>query len=295
MLFADLKGSMELLAGRDPEEARKILDPALDNDGSRTRVRGYGEPGDGRRHHGAVRRAGGSRGPRRARLSRRPPLQEALARYAAGSYAAPMAWRCKLGVGLNSGGCSSAGDRQRFANGLHRRGPDYAPGGSDGAARPLPGTILVAWPPRCSSRRATSQVTSRGPVAVQGPVRARSRSTRSSGAGAVALAAARGGRPGAHALRRSRRRRSTQLRQALERAQAGAGQVVAVVGEPGVGKSRLVLGVHPLPSRAGLADPRRRLRLLRPGRPAYLPGHRPAQGLLPDRGARRQRGRFARR
>src|SRR5262249_608983 len=29
VLFADLKGSMELLAGRDPEEARKILDPVL--------------------------------------------------------------------------------------------------------------------------------------------------------------------------------------------------------------------------------------------------------------------------
>ncbi|MGH7389248.1 MAG: adenylate/guanylate cyclase domain-containing protein [Candidatus Rokuibacteriota bacterium] len=29
VLFADLKGSMELLAGRDPEEARRILDPVL--------------------------------------------------------------------------------------------------------------------------------------------------------------------------------------------------------------------------------------------------------------------------
>src|SRR5262245_12919129 len=27
VLFADLKGSMELLADRDPEEARKVLDP----------------------------------------------------------------------------------------------------------------------------------------------------------------------------------------------------------------------------------------------------------------------------
>ena len=27
VLFADLKGSMELLADRDPEEARKLLDP----------------------------------------------------------------------------------------------------------------------------------------------------------------------------------------------------------------------------------------------------------------------------
>ena len=30
ILFADLKGSMELLAERDPEEARKLLDPVLE-------------------------------------------------------------------------------------------------------------------------------------------------------------------------------------------------------------------------------------------------------------------------
>ena len=30
MLFADLKGSMELLTDRDPEEARRILDPVLE-------------------------------------------------------------------------------------------------------------------------------------------------------------------------------------------------------------------------------------------------------------------------
>jgi class 3 adenylate cyclase len=31
VLFADLKGSMELLTDRDPEEARKILDPVLEH------------------------------------------------------------------------------------------------------------------------------------------------------------------------------------------------------------------------------------------------------------------------
>src|SRR5689334_24106532 len=31
VLFADLKGSMELLADRDPEEARKFLDPVLEH------------------------------------------------------------------------------------------------------------------------------------------------------------------------------------------------------------------------------------------------------------------------
>src|SRR5262249_40717389 len=30
VLFADLKGSMELLAERDPEDARKLLDPVLE-------------------------------------------------------------------------------------------------------------------------------------------------------------------------------------------------------------------------------------------------------------------------
>ena len=31
MLFADLKGSMELLSDRDPEEARKFLAPVLEH------------------------------------------------------------------------------------------------------------------------------------------------------------------------------------------------------------------------------------------------------------------------
>jgi class 3 adenylate cyclase len=31
VLFADLKGSVELLADRDPEEARKLLDPVLEH------------------------------------------------------------------------------------------------------------------------------------------------------------------------------------------------------------------------------------------------------------------------
>ena len=30
VLFADLKGSLELLADRDPEEARRLLDPVLE-------------------------------------------------------------------------------------------------------------------------------------------------------------------------------------------------------------------------------------------------------------------------
>ena len=48
VLFADLKGSMELLADRDPEEARKILDPGhRAHDGGRPPVRRHRQPGHG--------------------------------------------------------------------------------------------------------------------------------------------------------------------------------------------------------------------------------------------------------
>jgi len=42
VLFADLKGSMELLADRDPEEARKLLDPVLER--MMEAVHRYGAP-----------------------------------------------------------------------------------------------------------------------------------------------------------------------------------------------------------------------------------------------------------
>jgi hypothetical protein len=38
VLFADLKGSMELLADRDPEYARRVLDPVLENEGTVNQV-----------------------------------------------------------------------------------------------------------------------------------------------------------------------------------------------------------------------------------------------------------------
>jgi ribosomal protein L40E len=48
VLFADLRGSMELLADRDPEEARNLLDPCpRANDGGGAPVRGHGESGHG--------------------------------------------------------------------------------------------------------------------------------------------------------------------------------------------------------------------------------------------------------
>jgi class 3 adenylate cyclase len=59
VLFADLKGSMELLAERDPEEARQLLDPVLERMMAPCLVRRHGEPGHGRWHYGPLWRASG--------------------------------------------------------------------------------------------------------------------------------------------------------------------------------------------------------------------------------------------
>src|SRR2546427_7846944 len=134
VLFADLKGSMELLADRDPEEARKILDPVLQlmmdavhrYEGMVNQVMGdgimalFGAPLAHEDH--AVRAC-------YAALR----MQETVTRYAdevQRSQRVPVTIR----VGLNSGG-HRAGHRQRPPHGLHRRGPDHAPGGADGADR----------------------------------------------------------------------------------------------------------------------------------------------------------------
>ncbi|HEY7496583.1 MAG TPA: zinc ribbon domain-containing protein, partial [Candidatus Tectomicrobia bacterium] len=49
VLFADLKGSMALLADRDPEEARQAASGCSHRapDGGRASLRGHGEPGHG--------------------------------------------------------------------------------------------------------------------------------------------------------------------------------------------------------------------------------------------------------
>ena len=53
VLFADLKGSMELILDLDPEEARRLLDPALYRMmDRRAPLRGHGAPGAGRRPAG---------------------------------------------------------------------------------------------------------------------------------------------------------------------------------------------------------------------------------------------------
>jgi class 3 adenylate cyclase len=236
VLFADLKGSMELIADRDPEDARKLLDPVLERmmeavhryEGTVNQVMGdgimalFGAPLAHEDH--AVRAC-------YAALR----MQEAVKRYAEEvqrSQGLPLHIR----IGLNSGEVvvRAVGSDLRM---------DYTAVGQTThlAARmeqtALPGSILLTAE---TLRLAEGYVQVRplGPVHVRGlgePVEA----FEATGAGPVRtrlqVAAARG-------LTRfvGRDAELEQLRQALERARAGHGQVGALVGEPGVGKSRLV-------------------------------------------------------
>ena len=235
VLFADTKDSMELIADRDPEEARKLLDPVLEHmmaavhryEGTVNHVMGdgimalFGAPLAHEDH--AVRAC-------YAALQ----MQESVKRYAEEIFRSHGAL-VQIRVGLNSGEVVVRG----IGSDLHM---DYIALGQTThlAARmeqlAAPGTVLLA-PTTLQLAEGYVQVTSRGPVAVRGvpepvevyeivgPGAARSR---------LHAAAARG-------LTRfvGRAHEVDALRQALDRAQAGAGQVVAVVGEPGVGKSRL--------------------------------------------------------
>ncbi len=235
VLFADTKDSMELVADRDPEEARTLLDPVLEHmmdavhryEGTVNHVMGdgimaiFGAPLAHEDH--AVRAC-------YAALR----MQEAVKRYAALIFRSHGVL-VQIRVGLNSGEVVVRG----IGSDLH---VDYVALGHTTylASRmeqlATPGTVLVT-PTTLSLVEGYVHVTSRGPVAVRGlpepievyeivaPGGARSR---------LHAAAARG-------LTRfvGRGREVEQLRQALEQAQAGAGQVAAVVGEPGVGKSRL--------------------------------------------------------
>ncbi len=236
VLFADLKGAMELLADRDPEDARKLLDPVLEHmmeavhrfEGTVNQVMGdgimalFGAPLAHEDH--AVRAC-------YAALR----MQESVRRYAEEMRRAeglPIAIR----VGMNSGEVVV----RSIGSDLHM---DYTAVGQTThlAARleqmAVPGSILIA-PDTLTMAEGYVQVKSLGPMPVKGltgPLEV----YEVTGAGTVRsrmeAAAARG-------LTRFVGRESEldQLRQALEAARAGHGQVVAVVGEPGVGKSRLI-------------------------------------------------------
>ena len=92
-----------MLAERDPEEARADSRPRPRiDDGGRPPLRGHREPGDGRRHHGAVRGAAGLRGSRRPRLLRRAAHAGSLVADAA-AIRDSHGISIRIRVGLNSG------------------------------------------------------------------------------------------------------------------------------------------------------------------------------------------------
>ena len=235
VLFADMKGSMELLADRDPEEARKLLDPVLEHmmeavhryEGTVNQVMGdgimalFGAPLAHEDH--AVRAC-------YAALR----MQESVKRYAEGvrrTEGVPI----QIRVGLNSGevvvrsiGSDLKMDYTAVGQTVHLA--------SRMEQMAMPGSIMMTAD---ALRLAEGyvQVKPLGPVPVKGmsePVEV----YEVTGAGAartrLQAAASRG-------LSRfvGRDSETEQLRKALEQARAGHGQVVAVVGEPGVGKSRL--------------------------------------------------------
>jgi class 3 adenylate cyclase/tetratricopeptide (TPR) repeat protein len=236
VLFADLKGSMELLADRDPEEARQLLDPVLEHmmaavhryEGTVNQVMGdgimalFGAPIAHEDH--AVRAC-------YAALA----MQGAVKQYAEAVFRRA-GLRVQIRVGLNSGEVvvRTIGSDLRM---------DYTAVGQTThlAARmeqtALPGTILLA-PDTLRLAEGYVQVRALGPIPIKGlaaPVEV----YEVVGAGLtrtrLQAAAARG-------LTRfvGRDAEFEVLRQSLGRAGAGHGQIVALVGEPGVGKSRLV-------------------------------------------------------
>jgi class 3 adenylate cyclase/tetratricopeptide (TPR) repeat protein len=235
VLFADLKDSMELLAGSDSEQARRMLDPVLElmmeavhrYEGTVSQVMGdgimalFGAPLALEDH--AVRAC-------YAALR----MQESVTRHAEATRhtgSVPV----RIRVGLNSGDVvvRSIGSDLRM---------DYSAVGQTThlAARmeqmATPGTILLTVG-TVGLAEGYVQVKALGPRAVKGldgaveifeleganPIRSR-----------LQAAAARG-------LTRfvGRDAELAELDDALEEARTGRGQVVAVVGEPGVGKSRL--------------------------------------------------------
>jgi class 3 adenylate cyclase len=237
VLFADLKGSMELLADRDPEEARKILDPVLEHmmeavhryEGTVNQVMGdgimalFGAPLAQEDH--AIRACYAA-----LRLQETVRLYAEEVRRAEGI---PL----QLRVGLNSGEVvvRSIGSDLRM---------DYTAVGQTThlAARmeqmATPGTILLTRE-TLALAEGFVEVAPLGPMGVKGlpsPIEVFELTSASHVRSRLQAAAARGltrfvGRDAEIEL----------LSQALGRAGGGRGQVVAVVGEPGVGKSRLVL------------------------------------------------------
>ncbi len=236
VLFADLKGSMELLSDRDPEDAREILDPVLERmmeavhhyEGTVNQVMGdgimalFGAPIAHEDH--AVRAC-------YAALR----MQETVKRYA-GETRRTQGVEVEIRVGLNSGEVvvRSIGSDLRM---------DYTAVGQTThlAARmeqlASPGTIrLTADTLRLAEGYV--EVKSLGPIPVKGllePVEVYELTGAGQARTRLQAAALRG-------LTRfvGRDAEVEHLRRVLGQAGAGRGQVVAIVGEARVGKSRLV-------------------------------------------------------
>jgi class 3 adenylate cyclase len=235
VLFADLKGSMELLADRDPEEARKLLDPVLERmmeavhryEGTVNQVMGdgimalFGAPLAHEDH--AVRAC-------YAALR----MQESLKRYADDTRRSH-GLEVQIRVGLNSGEVvvRSVGNDLRM---------DYTAVGQTThlAARmeqlATPGTVrLTAQTVRLAEGYVA--VRSLGPIPVKGlpePIEIFELTGAGTARTRLEAAVLRG-------LTRfvGRDAEVEHLRRVLGQAGAGRGQVVAIVGEAGVGKSRL--------------------------------------------------------
>jgi class 3 adenylate cyclase len=235
VLFADLKGSMELLADRDPEEARKLLDPVLERmmeavhhyEGTVNQVMGdgimalFGAP-IGHEDH-AVRACYAA-----LRMQRRVNLYADEVQQQGGT---PV----QIRVGLNSGEVVV----RAIGSDLHM---DYTAVGQTThlAARmeqmAKPGSALITGA-TLSLAEGYVQVRPLGGVPVKGlemPTPVYELTGTVPAWSRLQASAARG-------LTRfvGRDRELEQLAQALDRAAAGHGQAVAVVGEAGVGKSRL--------------------------------------------------------
>jgi class 3 adenylate cyclase/tetratricopeptide (TPR) repeat protein len=247
ILFADLKGSMELLAGRDPEDARRVLDPVLELmieavhrfEGTVNQVLGdgimalFGAPLAHEDH--AVRAC-------YAALL----MQESMQRHAR-ELSRSAQGDVKIRVGINSG------EVVVRAIGSDLRMDYTALGESTHIAARLeqhaePGTILISTH---TARLAEGYVDVeplpavsvkglRQPLPVYRLTRARPVRSR------LQISAARGFTPFV-----GRGGELARLRQALEAAESGRGQAVAIVGEPGVGKSRLLREVLGGPRAAG--------------------------------------------
>ncbi len=236
VLFADLKGSMELLADRDPEEARKILDPVLERmmeavhhyEGTVNQVMGdgimalFGAPLAHEDH--AVRAC-------YAALR----MQESVKQHAEEVHrtaGVPLHIR----VGANSGEVVV----RSIGSDLHM---DYTAVGQTThlAARleqmAMPGSVLIssATLELAEGYVVVSALGLRPIKGLENPIAVFEVTAAGSARSRLQAAAARG-------LTRfvGRDAEIEQLRRALEKAAQGHGQVAAVVGEAGIGKSRLV-------------------------------------------------------